>query len=649
MKWIFGFLACLASATLVATAPAPLQNYCPVVIVNSTTLPASQIYFVAHGNDPNGLPCFLVPNGSGICQYVYPTPSGTPSSAGSSVLLSSLPTATGTTQTDPAFLIYVPINSSSRAYFSINNPMYLATAFNPKTGVLSINDSSVTTLTDPNYYTYYQDMEFGLVPGALSQTLLYLNLSFVDYFCLPMHLTSYSYPSNTELNNDKSTPAGFTPSTTQTTIFNTTTASLTSGQAKSPAPVSWSTLSLPYYLNPYTDSTASTYLRILAAKNGIDLGTSMTTFQGAKVTEQYFPPNYASTSTYGPVSGQSFMQTAYNYYNTANTGNPFNFQIFPAGISATTIYSMTAQATDPSSYTLTFTSSSVGAPSPITLSLASLTTDQLLSGSVWPFEPTNTSTAYTNEISKLISALFTIGQFPYPLATTTSPFVNNTSGYNALTYFTNPFNYQLGPWFNLYDQALHQQMVNKGSVPNNPTLGLAYAYDYDDLLSMSGIINGLEIQDQYGNPSSSVAGSTEPYVVVTLGSLSGTPIPDISTDSYTYPVVMGPAAGGVAVTFTYYNGTSTVTTPAVSTGNTTLGNVVVDSTHPFQINFTFNSIVYTYNINLMRQCVVPTSTTSTFSTTDQYFQGGVIFTVSGTQGSPQFFIQYNSVPPPWPG
>ena len=89
------------------------------------------------------------------------------------------------------------INSSSRAYFSVENPMYLPTVFNPAPTreVLDINDSSVISPQDPNYYTWYQDFEFGLgyqdsgvATGANLLTQLFMNLSWVDYFCLPMKI-----------------------------------------------------------------------------------------------------------------------------------------------------------------------------------------------------------------------------------------------------------------------------------------------------------------------------------------------------------------------------------------------------------------------------------------------------------------------------
>ncbi len=648
-----GVLAWLSFSQLSAVSlpPAPMENYCPVVVVNNTTLPANEIYFVAHGNDPNGMPCFLVPDANGVCQYVYPTPSGIPSSAGSSVLLSNLPTATGTGITTGAtYLVYLPVDSSSRAYFSLQSPMYLATALNPKLGVLDVNDSSITSLTDPNFYTLYQDFEFGLVEPKASNllTALYMNLSWVDYFCLPMQLYTLSYPSNTPINSAVSLPSGTNASMTREQIISKVNKALTKGQTYA----SWGNLGVPYYNDPYTDTTPASYVRILAAKNSIDLGLNPVQFQGAKVTPAFFPANYVSSPTYGPTkkSGtlQSFMQSVYTYYTTP--ANALWVKIFPANESPA-IYQITSTS-DATNLTLQFVSTTAGAPSPITLELTQLSMEKLLSGSVWPFIPASTPANYTNELSKVISAFFTIGQLPYTASTTSaaSPFVNNNAGFAAIQYFNNPPGYINGPWYNLYDELLHQQMIGQGEVPKNPTLGLGYAYDFDDLLNMSGLINGLEIQDQYGNPSE-VVNAVQPYVVISLESLSGTTIPNISQDTYAYETTVASAPNGVAVSFSHYNGTTTVVTPASTSENVDLGVVHVDATHPFQVTFTFDSVEYVYNINLQRQIVTPISDTSTFSSTDQYFQGSVTFEkVSGSsQANPAFFIQFNSAPPPWPG
>ena len=119
----------LLLTNLAAIAPEPLQNHCPVVVVNNTTLSADEVYFVSNGLDNDSTPCFFVPDSLGVCPYVYPQPDGSSGSASSSRKLSELPLATDTGISGDAYLIYLPINVSTRAYFSIKTPMYLSTTF----------------------------------------------------------------------------------------------------------------------------------------------------------------------------------------------------------------------------------------------------------------------------------------------------------------------------------------------------------------------------------------------------------------------------------------------------------------------------------------------------------------------------------------
>lgn len=639
---IIVFVATILSTQLLqAVPPTPLQNFCPVVLVNNSTLDASRVYFVAHGNDPNGFPCFLVPDGNGVCQFVYPTGSGSPSSAEVSKTLNQLPTAT---DLPPGFtngyLIYLPINSSSRAYLSIDLPMYLGTAINPALGVMGIQDSSVTSRTDPNFYTLYQDFEFGMVNSVTdSETNLFLNLSWVDYFCLPMQLYTYSYATGQEINIEGTYASGTIASNTRENIISVMNTGLGQGQTYP----SWEYLDVPFYDNPYTDTTPSSCVRILAAKNSIDLGKSPQ-FQGGQVAPEFFPANYGTETMHPPQPSTSFYQAVYNHYLT----NTLYAQVFPANEPAEN-YTITSVSGSP--LVLNFAAQSSGTLD-VQLDLNNLDFDQLLSGSKWPFTPASVPAAYTNELSKLISALFTIGELPNTGFTTSpgSPFVNNNGGYGALTYFSNPTGYANGPWYNLYDIELHKLQINKGKVPSNPNYGLGYGYDFDDLLNMSGLINGIEIQDGVGNPSQ-VTDASEPYIIVTLESLSGTTVPNLAQSNQAYQVSMGSAANGTTVSFTYFDGTTTHTdVPASTTVNTNLGMVQVDESNPFIIKFTFDGTDYEYHINVQNQAVLPASATSTYSAIDQFFLNSIVFSKSGgTQSNPQFTITYNSSPPPWAG
>ncbi len=710
--------------SLTATAPTPLQNYVPVVLVDSSGLQTPQsIYFLVHGLDPSGLPCYLVPDGSGICQYIYPEVSGSPSSADPSIskTFNDLPPVTLSGISDPAYLIYLPINSSSRGYLSVGNPMYLATNFNPAPSrqVLDIIDSSVTSIQDPNYYTWYQDFEFGLVynngnvvSGANLSSQIFLNLSWVDYFCLPMKLEVFGYPKNQQIQDPSSPISGFDPSQSRDVLMQSLLQALQA--ADNQGDKAWSHLPISYYQNQYENQlppnppNVAPYVRILAAKNSIALQASNISFQGPSTAgiQAYFPSQYANSSTYGPTSTTTFVQSAYEYY----TQNTMKCQVFPAGgdNTFTYLFQITAAPNDPA-YTLTFTNVSSGSPSsgpplppPLSIALNSsssngLTTEQLLSGSIWPFQPSSAQYApYTNEFSKLISALFTIGEFPLNTSqlTATPPtdlhctglsappiFVNNNCGFSTIaplsgktnSYFLNPsvsapgYPFTNGTWYNAYDQSLHSLQIGKTQVPQNPGYGTGYGYDYDDLLNMAGLINP-SVQDTYANPVSYQIASTpcSPYIVITLGNLQGTPVLNINNDQYTtnqsgynnYPIIpaevqIGPLSANTTmqVTFLWYDGSQNHITPAPSGGQTSLPNIVADPTHPFQVQFAYNGVTYLYNVDLLRQVVTPSSASNPYSAIDQSLINGITFKwIPASPPNPAILqLNLSSAAPAWPG
>jgi len=689
------YAALICCLEIFAIPPAPVQNFVPVVLVNNTGVAATEVYFLAHGLDPCGLPCFLVPDGvNGECTYHYPQATGTPSSADPliSKTLSSLPTATGTNIPPNSYLIYIPINSSSRGYISIYNPMYLPTAYNPAPSrmVLDILDSSVTTLQDPNYYTLYQDFEFGLVPlvsysgsgtalGSSYGTQLFLNLSWVDYFALPMALQVFSYPTNTAVTTSPS--SGILSALNREQVIQNMNATFQA--APKPTTPSgtppWVYLSVPFYNNPYGSQPGDpqallTSLRVLAAKNSISLGAS-TPFQGGSPVENFFPADYVHNTAYGPSSLSTFMQSAYTFFTT----NSLYCKIIPANPDPGISYTYTVSAAAGSNLLFTYTGAAPGGGYPVPvnlqLSLGVLTTEQLLSGSVWPFTTDGstpapaTQTAFENELSKMISSLFSVGLFPSTLETSSgAPFLVTDQGFAALpipggqsnAYFLPSSTIPGGYWYNLYDQSLHTQEIGQGTVSNNPSYGLGYGYDYDDVLNLAGLVQPV-IQDQYGNPT-----TDQPYVMITLGSLATTPVININADQYTtassgkagyqtipYPVQIGPLAAGTAtiVTFLWYDDTLTTQhmTSAPLTGNATLTNLTADENHPFQVEFQYNGVTYTYNIDVLRQATTPSSPLNPYSTIDQTYINGVIFSLQGTAPNQYLLLAVDSTTPPWPG
>ncbi|MBF8263724.1 MAG: hypothetical protein HW387_1389 [Parachlamydiales bacterium] len=566
MKKYLGLL--LISLQLFAADPSPLPNYVPVVIANATMLDASRLYFIAHALDPCGLPCYLVPDTNGVCQYVYPNPEGSPGSASSdiSVSLNQLPTTTTSAQPVAGvtyYLFYLPVCSSARAYISVDHPMYLPTIFNPapQRQVLDIGDSSVTSLNDVNYYTLYQDFEFGLVnydpagnTTATVATTLFLNLSWVDYFCLPMHLSLYSYPSNAL---DTGQPISGVPTgTSRETFIGNVNAALSALSNKD----AWSALNIPFYANPYTDTTSIGTTRILAAKNSISLGSTTNQFQQPKVSAEYFPSDYltglgstTSPTWSPPVAGSSLIYQVCQYYSGGTT---LDCQVIPAGGVGGFAY-IFSMSGNPAGPTLTFTYTGAAPPygptPPPTLTFsfegpggvpAGITTEQILAGGVWDYTSSGgDGDVFRDEFTKMISALFTVGQLPLINYTGSLPFVvkaydtpGDPGGFAGITgtpngYFQSNSSFTSGPWYNAYDQALHINFDGKGSVYSNPSYGLAYGFDYDDVLNMAGLVQP-GVQDVYGNTFTNNSNPTEnsPYVMIVLGSLAGTDLVNMNID-----------------------------------------------------------------------------------------------------------------------
>lgn len=671
------------------------QNFAPTVIQNSSGLSSSNVYFVAHGLDEKGVPCFLVPDATtGKCAYVYPDAAGNNNSVASSKTLAQLPTATGSAATDAAFLIYFPINSAARGYLSINKPIFIETSSDPSSGFIVIGDPSLTALNDPNFYTLYQDFEFTFTEGKTdSSTSLFLNLSYVDHFTLPMQLAAYKLGDTDPLiyGCESSTiitvPAGTNSSKNRGTLINDI---LNTMETHDPSGI-WNRLGIFYYDDPYTDSsTPSVYLRILAAKNSIGFGTGSSKFVGAANPQTYFPSDYISNTTYGPTSTESFIDTVYSFYQ-----NPTTLQatITPGGVNP--IYTISSTST---SNVLQFVTTTVSDQN-LTLDLTQLTTEQLFSGGKFPFAAKTGMDqivpATTAELQKLLSGLFTVGKFPIADSQIISPpFLNGQTGYQQqnFNYFSNPKQgsntIEGGPWWNVYDLAVHLTEITNSifSVPNSSSyqLGNGYAYDFDDLLNMSGLIGGLIIQNSYGNnpedlicspcanppsavPCNSSQNSTPQgvptgYALMTLENMGGMSIPDVSEDTYSYVVSIGPASGVATVEFNWYDSSGmTYSASAPASGTTTLTpqpDINPSMNRKLTATFTYGGLDYVYDINLQHQIVTPISSDSinnAFTGVTRKYQAGVEFQITNLDmtgkvpagQSPIFLLTYDTSPPPW--
>lgn len=499
-------------------------NHVPLVIRNHTGLDASRLFVVGKGQTLEATNSyFLQPNlQTGVCQLVS---SLTHNSADSdiSVPLSQLP------QVGPSeYLIYVPQMISGRFYLSVDTPLYMKTSVSG--GVSSIDDPSQTTVQDPNYYTLYQNFEF-----TLDVTYdLYANVTNVDYVSLPLTLGSYTYPSGQLYPTlDNLTVVGFPETISRSSVLN----QIQSGLIGSGIASDWSNLLIPFYGDPYTNGDFQTVLRVLAAKLSIALGISPS-FQGAP-TPSYFSSTYLQNQAAGPAASKSYMQLLYDHY----LSDQMIVTIFPAS-NPTANYVMNSSGTT-GVLDFTLQQSAGAAPSTISVDLNQLTTAALLSGAIgeWVSNGAISPAAadpWQTEIAKILSALFTAGFLPLP-SFVSQPVIVNDSFFHPYRnfYFNNPTGFSLnGPWYNLYDKVLHPLYIKTLGI------GLGYAYDFDDLLGIAGLLH-VNVQ------SNGVLNSAQPYTVLTAGPID-TIIPDPKVDFGPYTLTyqaLTPGSNGTDIIY----------------------------------------------------------------------------------------------------
>lgn len=587
--------------------PAPMAGLAPIILVNNTGLDPDRIYFVGTGyNLANTSAHFLKPDPTtGVCTYASPATNNS-ADPDISVKLSQLPSAG---EGSNAYLIYLPQQISGRCYLSIDYPLYL------QTSDTTIGSPSITSPNDPNYYTLYQNFELTLDAGYG----LYANISNVDYFSIPMGISSFTYPSGDPYPTlDGLTSSGFSESTTRQSILGTVSAELVSDD-KSTTP-QWVNLVVPFYNNPYIDAIPTTNLRILSAKQSINFATTL--FKGAAHPQGAFSSTYLQSTSSGPSSGKSYMTALGQYYLT----NSLDFKIFPASEPEAS-YTMTAL----NSTTLSLVSTTSGAPSPISLNLSNLTTLDLLGGDVgtWNadgvFTPAGTNVWYT-EIAKLLSALFSAGELP-PSSTLVQPIISSDTYFAPYRgdYFNDPSGFSShGPWYNLFDSSMHPLMVKTDGY------GLGYAYDYDDLLALGG---EMHVQME----TSGVPNTDYPYYQVLTGPMD-TAIPDPQSGYGPYRLTLNPInSSSKPINIIYSTTPNTAPSIVVAVPQNGLSVVLPNLYGYFLVQYSpSDPSPNTYRVYPSHQMVLPTTTRYTQEDADlmadiaftSVISGGRKFTIS---------------------
>ncbi len=548
--------------------PSPVSGFFPIVISNGTGIPDNQVYFLGL---PNANTQFFTLSGAfpGAMTTVPITTSTFSASSQFSYPLSALPHAT----TGPHdYLIYVPFGSSDRMYFSIGNPLYFIS--NNGSASISIGNN----FFDPNYNVLYDFAEVTYLaavppsPGDIDWTVT-IDTTQVDSLALPIKLGFYTFdptqpsvvtPFIGGVGTPATNPVGF--DIARDTLVN----NIVNGMTSSSAANTWKNLALPFYTDPYSPTTPTTYLRVMSPKHGGPVPQPQSNYQ---IPE--FPSGYLTNNG----NGVNYLSTIFTFYSGATS----LFIKTDAGGGTGEIYEGTVSGT-----IFTFT----GQTHPtytVTLDQSALTIENMFSGT-----PPMTNTGLTPAVdigilANYFSSAFVVGLLGVPglydsAATPLSEanlqaHLPQNSGTLTPTYYTNNFTAPLSaPGFNIYAQLLHQNAIVPTSPPFNnpfPTLGLCYAYDFDDTLGFSSAIT----------PPATTPASANVYSIITLG-----PVNTVPTGVFDDPNPYDLTFTFVGSSFGYRQGSSgNFTSSPISPTN--VGSVISTSSNPFQIQY--NGNIYT--------------------------------------------------------
>ncbi len=550
-----------------AVPPAPVSGYFPIVISNGTGIPDSQVYFLGL---PNANTEFFQLSGAfaGAMTTVPITTSTFSASSQYSYPLSALPQST----TGPHdYIIYVPYGNSDRLYFSIGNPLYFLS--NSGSASISIGNN----FYDPNYNVIYDFAEVTFrtaVPpmaGDIDWTVT-LDTTQVDSLALPIKLGFYTYnPANPSavtpyiggIGNPSTNPVGF--AIARDTLIN----NIVNGMTASSASNTWKNLALPFYTTPYSPTTPTTYLRVMSPKHGGPVPQPKANYQ---IPE--FPNGYLTNNG----NGVDYLNAIFTFYTS---GTSLYLQT-DAGGGTGEIYKGTV-----SGNLFTF----VGQTHPsytVTLDKTALTIENMFSGT-----PPMTNTGSTPSVdigimADYFASAFVLGLLGVPGLYTTAAIplseanlqthLPKNSGTLTPTYYTNNFTAPMSdPGFDIYAQLLHQNAILPESPPFTnpyPTLGLCYAYDFDDTLGFSSAIT----------PPATTPTSSNVYSIITLGLVSTVPT-GVFDDASTYDLTFT----FVGTAFGYRQGSSGSFTSGTSPVNVT--SITSTISNPFQIQY--NGTIYT--------------------------------------------------------
>lgn len=618
---------------MTAYRPAPKQGYLPIVITNTSTLSADDIYvfFTGKYNDPDsGQYVFSLTSNSNPPMGVYTPiyPNNSTFSVNYSYQLSSLPqSVTGVND----YIVYIPFAPSNRFYFSIGSPFYVETDATPN----NVANPIYYAFYDPNYSNLYESIEVGFFPEGGSSDpqdipwTASINTTEVDAFGLPMKIQYNTYDPEDPtavniLDQPENLPSGFgvggpTGVTTRDDVLTNVVTTLTNGDKTARTPKVWPRLALPFYSNPYSPSGLVTYLRVLSPKQS--LGNAANPPTPGNLTPAHvpavqpgptqffnynypaFPPDYLTTNNYG--NSKTFANNLLSYYTSGTS-----LYISTGGMSPT-IYQGVTTGTTPNQV-ITFT----GISGPHTGDVSTLSEEDINTFSMYSGSQIMTGGQDADVLGFYLGDAFTVGFVPSTVGTANSGPPPNSAiditdavtwePYYVPLYYIAQYMLTGGPWYDLYAQALHANAVRNQTGGFLNDVGLCYAYDYDDSLGISGTIT----------PTNPTSVTLSPYGSITIGEIDSI-VPDPYSDANTYDVTFVFTTGRT-LQYSQEGG------PYISvTSGQTVSGLTSNRTTPLNIHYTNGQgptgdhylTVYLYYQFLQPLVVFNSSTTSIINST----------------------------------
>lgn len=415
--------------------PPFVQGYLPIILVNRSGQPDSNIFVVVTGKTTDASSqVFLDINPSTGIATLHDVQNGD-NAISYSYALSSLPNTSG------GHVIYVPQMISGIVWFSVQNKLNM-----PVSGS-AIVQPNFTNSSDPNYYTNFDIFEFTYLQSGSPQ--IAADATAVSFFSIPL----YGYL------------AGATSPSSHTGLFQSRSsimsqASATLNTALPAERAQWQNLFL---------RNGGTILRYLSPGKAMSV----------PLMDQIYLDNAAAY-------GYSYLEDIWTgmnaYYKTTGRNNPLNITVTITNPSTAT-YNYVGHVDTMNNFVFVNGSGPAGPiptplPPPSTMSTPATSTTTYNIFSALEFYPTKpTAGTVDDAVSKLIQEAIIAGLIPTTNTLSLTYLANNQGNFYTVNSNLLPAGQASGPWYDLYSKSLHQ-------------IGLIYTYGFDEPLWPQVLLGG---------------------------------------------------------------------------------------------------------------------------------------------------------------